>query len=57
MKIGDLVKMKKGFSPVGLVVDIIEQDIYSGHIGSIRVLWSDDLGKSLEFPKDLELVQ
>tara|TARA_R100001244_G_scaffold95082_1_gene71374 strand:- start:230 stop:403 length:174 start_codon:yes stop_codon:yes gene_type:complete len=57
MKIGDLVKMKKGFSPVGLVVDIIEQDIHSGHIGSIRVLWFDGIGKSLEFPKTLELVQ
>ena len=57
MKIGDLVKMKKGFSPIGLVVDIIEQDIHSRHTGSIRVLWFDGIGKSLEFPKTLELVQ
>ena len=54
MKVGDLVKMKKGCSPVGLVVDIIKP---VDPFGSIRVLWSDDLGKSLEFPKDLELVQ
>ena len=54
MKIGDLVKMKKGWSPVGLVVDIIKQ---VDPFGSIRVLWSDDMGKSLEFPKDLKLVE
>jgi len=54
MKIGDLVRMKKGFSPVGLVVDIIKQ---VDPFGSIRVLWSDDMGKSLEFPKDLKLVE
>ena len=57
MKVGDLVRMKKGFSPVGLVVDIVKQDIHAGHIGSIRVLWSDDMGKTLEFPETLELVQ
>jgi len=54
MKVGDLVRMKKGFSPVGLVVDIIKQ---VDPFGSIRVLWSDDMGKSLEFPKDLKLVE
>ena len=54
MKVGDLVKMKKGFSPVGLVVDIIKQ---VDPCGSIRVLWSDGVGKTLEFPKTLELVQ
>ena len=54
MKVGDLVRMKKGFSPVGLVVDIIKQ---VDPFGSISVLWSDDMGKSLEFPKDLKLVE
>ena len=54
MKVGDLVRMKKGFSPVGLVVDIIKQ---VDPFGSIRVLWSDDMGKTLEFPETLELVQ
>ena len=54
MKIGDLVKMKKGWSPVGLVVDIIKQ---VDPFGSIRVLWSDDMGKTLEFPETLELIQ
>ena len=54
MKIGDLVKMKKGWSPVGLVVDIIKQ---VDPFGSIRVLWSDDMGKTLEFPETLELAQ
>ena len=54
MKIGDLVKMKKGFSPVGLVVDIIKP---VDPFGSIRVLWSDGVGKTLEFPNTLELVQ
>jgi|TARA_R110000765_G_scaffold11032_2_gene35254 hypothetical protein len=54
MQIGDLVKMKKGWSPVGLVVDIIKQ---VDPFGSIRVLWSDDMGKTLEFPETLKLVQ
>jgi len=54
MKVGDLVKMKKGFSPVGLVVDIIKE---ANRYGTIRVLWSDGLGKSLEYSKSLELVQ
>jgi len=54
MKIGDLVRTKEGLPTVGLVVDIIKQ---VGPCGSIRVLWSDGLGKSLEFPKTLELVQ
>ena len=54
MKIGDLVKMKKGWSPVGLVVDIIKP---VDPFGSIRVLWSDGMGKTLEFPETLELEQ
>ena len=54
MKIGDLVKMKKGCSPVGLVVDIIKP---VDPFGSIRVLWSDGMGKTLEFPETLELAQ
>jgi hypothetical protein len=54
MKIGDLVKMKTGFSTVGIVVDIIKE---ANRYGTIRVLWSDSLGKSLEYSKTLKLVQ
>ena len=65
MKVGDLVKMKKNSlwsraraqqpnSAVGVVVDIIKQ---VDPCGSIRVLWSDGVGKTLEFPNTLELVQ
>ena len=54
MKIGDLVKIKAGYSPVGIVVDIIK---HVDPLGSIRVLWSDGMGKTLEFPETLELAQ
>jgi len=54
MKIGDLVQAKSYNWPIGIVVDIIKQ---VDPFGSIRVLWSDDMGKTLEFPETLELVQ
>ena len=54
MKVGDLVKTKTGLPTVGIVVDIIKQ---VEPFGTIRVLWSDGLGKSLEYSKSLELVQ
>jgi len=54
MKIGDLVQAKSYNWPIGIVVDIIKQ---VDPFGSIRVLWSDDMGKTLEFPKDLKLVE
>jgi len=54
MKIGDLVQAKSYNWPIGIVVDIIKQ---VDPFGSIRVLWSDDMGKTLEFPDTLELVQ
>jgi len=54
MKVGDLVKTKTGLPTVGIVVDIIKQ---VDPLGSIRVLWSDGMGKTLEFPETLELAQ
>jgi len=54
MKVGDLVQAKSYNWPIGIVVDIIKQ---VDPFGSIRVLWSDDMGKTLEFPETLELVQ
>jgi len=54
MKVGDLVQAKSYSWPIGIVVDIIKQ---VDPFGSIRVLWSDDMGKTLEFPETLELVQ
>jgi len=54
MKIGDLVQAKGCNWPIGIVVDIIKQ---VDPCGSIRVLWSDGMGKTLEFPETLELAQ
>ena len=54
MKVGDLVKTKTGLPTVGIVVDIIKE---ANRYGTIRVLWSDSLGKSLEYSKTLKLVQ
>ena len=54
MQIGDLVQAKGCNWPIGIVVDIIKQ---VDPLGSIRVLWSDGMGKTLEFPETLELAQ
>ena len=49
--IGDLVKMKRGYSEPGLVIDI--QDRNTGVW--VRVLWPDH-GPGLEKGRDLEVI-
>ena len=58
MKVGDLVKMKFGYSPVGVVTDIG----YSvDHIDDVdppqmaTIVWTDD-GKSNERVRDLRVI-
>ena len=58
MKVGDLVKMKFGYSPVGVVTDIG----YSvDHIDDVdppqmvTIVWTDD-GKSREKETDLKVI-
>ena len=38
MKVGELVKMKRGYSTLGLVIKISETNLGKW----VRVLWSDD---------------
>ena len=52
MKIGDLVKMKRGYSEPGLVTDIQEE---RGRWW-IRVLWPD-YGPGLEKLRDVEVLE
>ena len=57
MKVGDLVKMNKGFSPPGLVMKVqyFEGD---GHLyppyESVHIEWPD--GRSIERNYDLEVI-
>tara|TARA_Y100000310_G_scaffold337297_1_gene424020 strand:- start:475 stop:726 length:252 start_codon:yes stop_codon:yes gene_type:complete len=51
MRIGDLVKMKRGYSSHGVILDISE----APDVKWVRVLWSDE-GPSLEKERDLEVV-
>ena len=58
MKIGDLVKMKRGYSSHGVILDISEapdRRAWALSRGWVRVLWSDE-GPSLEKERDLEVI-
>ena len=50
--VGDLVKMKRGYSPTGIVVEIITRD---PHPSWLRILWADD-GMGMEKARDVEVV-
>ena len=56
MKPGDLVKMKRGYSPAGIVLQRSDRapDAFSNRY--VLVLWPDD-GKSMEKVRDLEVIQ
>jgi hypothetical protein len=56
MKVGDLVKMKKGWSSIGLIVDIIG---VVSNAPRARVLWPDLDGdaKTLEYLRDLVVMK
>ncbi len=53
MKVGDLVKMKRGNPVPGLVLEIVETRPRTAIWA--RVLWPDE-GKGLEKVRDLEVV-
>ena len=53
MKVGDLVKMKRGYSSHGVVLDINE--CIPPSLKWVRVFWSDE-GPSLEKARDLEVI-
>ena len=53
MKVGDLVKMERGYSPLGLIVEIIKQ--LSPR--RFKIKWMDDGSYSIERKKDLVIAQ
>lgn len=53
MKPGDLVKMNRGYSPVGIVLYVARTAPDSFSNKYVFVLWPDD-GKSMEKVRDLE---
>lgn len=59
MRIGDLVKMKRGYSSHGVILDIGERLCFvktqPPSVKWVSVLWSDE-GPSLEKARDLEVV-
>ena len=60
IKVGSLVKMNRGYSPVGVVTKVSDHPVY-GHIVDVdtpqmaTIVWTD-IGKSNERLKDLEVL-
>ena len=52
MKIGDAVKMKRGYSTAGLVIEIAETNLGRW----VRVVWPDHQLSSLERHRDVEVI-
>ena len=57
IKVGSLVKMNRGYSPVGVVTKVAPHSAYGNLIDMkmIRIVWSDDV-KSSERERDLEVL-
>jgi hypothetical protein len=57
IKVGSLVKMKWGYSPVGVVTKVTPHSVYGNLIDMkmVRIVWSDD-DKSSERERDLEVL-
>lgn len=61
MKVGDLVKMKRGYSQPAILLELIYRDVSWGALDFdnppewARILWPDD-GPGLEKVRDLEVV-
>ena len=55
MKVGDLVKMKRGYSVPGLITHMSNELKPDSAWVYITVEWPDD-GRSLEKSKDLEVI-
>ena len=53
MRVGDLVKMEKGYSALGLVVKIIPRN----SLRRIKIVWMDGGDYSIEREKDLVIAQ
>ena len=57
MKVGDLVKIKAAYSPVGIVVGIADDSTGRGprRGRKVRVHWTD-VGYTREHPEDLKIL-
>ena len=51
MKVGDLVRMKRGYSEPGLIMELEPR----GRTYWVRILWSD-YGLGIEKKRDLEVI-
>tara|TARA_R110001592_G_scaffold212612_3_gene465038 strand:- start:3784 stop:3954 length:171 start_codon:yes stop_codon:yes gene_type:complete len=52
MKVGDLVKMERGYSALGLVVEIVPRM----SLRRVKIIWMDDSDYSIEREKDLVVI-
>jgi len=55
VKVGDMVKMRQGYSAPGLVVDFVVVPRRYAEETFVRVLWSDD-GMGFEKLRDLKII-
>jgi len=62
MKVGDLVKMRLGYSAPGIVIKLWSRDVSMSSDGTVpvyrdyaKVMWSDH-GEGLEKVRDLEVI-
>jgi hypothetical protein len=53
MKVGDLVKMARGYSALGLVVEIVPRN----SLRRVKIVWVDDDDYSIEREKDLVIAK
>ena len=53
MKVGDLVKMERGYSALGLVVEIIPRN----SLRMVKIVWMDGGDYSIEREKDLVIAK
>ena len=52
MKLGDLVKMKRGYSPVGIVVETKHTNLGRW----VRIMWPDSSYPNMERQSDVEVI-
>jgi len=65
MKIGDLVKMNRGYSQPGIIIEVCESSASGkrkdgGKVPDwtwCRIMWSDEMGSTLEKTRDLKLIR
>ena len=59
MNLGDLVKMKRGYSPVGIVIETkrnILREEWDDLGRWVRIMWPDCLSATMERQSDVEVI-